>query len=430
MKLILKKIVVAILQFESKLVLKKYKPKIVAVTGSVGKTSTKDALYTALSAFYHVRKTHKSYNSDIGIPLTVLGCQNGWSDFGVWSKNILIGAKLILFKQKYPEVLILEVGADRPGDIYKIMQWIKPDVSVLTRIGKVPVHVEFYKSVSEVVKEKSWLVKCLKKDGLLVINADDTDILAMRKLTTAKAITYGIENDADLKGTFISPLYKDGEGVYGMSLKVDVSGNSIPVMLKGSIGNQHAYPVLAALSVLSGLEKNLLEGANAFSKYLPPEGRMRILDGINNSKIIDDTYNASPVAMEEGLKLLEKLEATGKKIAILGDMLELGRYSLSEHERMGEIASKSADIIIATGLRSKDLGESAIDAGTKRKNVYFVENSEEAGKIAESLINNGDLIYAKGSQGIRLEKALKFVLNDKEEASTLLVRQEKEWLKR
>ncbi len=430
MKFILKKIVVAILQFESKLVLKKYKPKIVAVTGSVGKTSTKDCLYIALSAFFHVRKTHKSYNSDIGIPLTVLGCQNGWGDASVWFKNILIGAKLIIFKKKYPEVLILEIGADRPNDIYKIMQWVKPDVSVLTRIGKVPVHVEFYKSVVEVVKEKSWLVKYLKKDGLLVLNADDEDILAMKKLTTAKCLTYGIEGEANIRGTFISPLYKDGEGVYGMSLKADIEGNSIPVLVKGAIGNQHAYPILASLAVLSGLGKNLVDGANAFSKYNPPEGRMRILEGINNSKIIDDTYNASPVAMEEGLKIFSTLEAKGKKIAILGDMLELGRYSLSEHERIGEIASKSVDVIIATGLRSKDLGESAIDAGFKRKNVYFAENAEEAGKIAETLIKNGDLIYAKGSQGMRLERALKMILKDKESAGDVLVRQEKEWLKR
>ena len=146
MKNISKKIIVWILKTEAKLALKRYKPSIIAVTGSVGKTSTKDAIFTAISPFFHVRKSAKSYNSDIGIPLTILGLENPWNNSWKWIQNIFKGAFVLIKREKYPEWLVLEIGADRPGEIKRLMSWIHPDISVVTRVGSVPVHVEFYKS--------------------------------------------------------------------------------------------------------------------------------------------------------------------------------------------------------------------------------------------------------------------------------------------
>ena len=154
MKEYAKFVTVYILTKLSKLILKKYKPKIVVVTGSVGKTSTKDAIYTAISPFAHVRKSEKSYNSEIGIPLTILGAPNGWSNPSVWLANILGGISLVLFKHKYPEWLVLEVGVGKPGDMKKIASWLRSDVVVITHFGTVPVHIEFFASKSEIVKEK------------------------------------------------------------------------------------------------------------------------------------------------------------------------------------------------------------------------------------------------------------------------------------
>ena len=132
MKTHLKNIISAILQFEARLILNKYNPKIIAVTGSVGKTSTKDAIFSVMSTSFYVRKSEKSFNSDIGIPLTILGCQNAWTDPIMWICNIWAGAMLIIFKHSYPEWLILEVGADRPGDIRKISKWLS---EVYTKAG-------------------------------------------------------------------------------------------------------------------------------------------------------------------------------------------------------------------------------------------------------------------------------------------------------
>ena len=128
MKSTFKKIIGLIIEWQAKLIIRKYKPKIVAVTGSVGKTSTKDAIFSVMSQFFYTRKSEKSFNSDIGIPLTIMGCPNGWYDPILWLKNILEGFYLIFFKAPYPQWLVLEVGADRPNDIKNVTKWLKPDV--------------------------------------------------------------------------------------------------------------------------------------------------------------------------------------------------------------------------------------------------------------------------------------------------------------
>ncbi len=428
MKNIFKKIVVSILTLESKKVLRKYNPKVIAVTGSVGKTSTKDALYTALSPFFHVRKTAKSFNSDIGIPLTILGLQNVWNDPKGWIVNVWKGFLLCVFKKEYPEYLVLEIGADRPGEIKKIMQWIHPDASIVTRVGKVPVHVEFYSSPLEVAKEKSELVKGVKKDGVVILNRDDEDVYFMRKETSARVVSFAIENDADVKASFPSFIYTDGK-VSGISFKVDIKGNSVPVSIVGSVGKQHIYPVLASLSLVYALNLSLLKGADAFKNHELSNGRMRILDGKEDAVIIDDTYNASPVAMEEGLNTLRDVETEGRKIAVLGDMLELGKYSLAEHKRLGVIASKSAQIVMGVGIRAKDLiTEATLLLGEEK--VFWFDDAKKAGEFLKTFIKPKDLVYMKGSQGIRLERAVKEILKEGLDPKDFLVRQEEEWLKR
>jgi UDP-N-acetylmuramoyl-tripeptide--D-alanyl-D-alanine ligase len=428
MKHIFKKIVISILTWESKKILSKYKPKIIAVTGSVGKTSTKDALYTALSPFFHVRKTAKSFNSDIGIPLTILGLQNVWNDPKGWLINIWKGFLLCIGKKEYPEYLVLEIGADRPGEIRKVMGWIHPDASVVTRVGKVPVHVEFYASPLEVAKEKSELVKGVKKDGVVILNRDDEDVYFMRKDTSARVVSFAIENDADVKASFPSYIYTDGK-VSGISFKVDIKGNSVPVSIVGSVGKQHIYPVLASLSLVYALNLSLLKGADAFKGHELSNGRMRILDGREDTVIIDDTYNASPVAMEEGLNTLRGIETEGRKIAVLGDMLELGKYSPSEHKRLGVVASKSAQIVVGVGIRAKDLvAEASLLLGEDK--VFWFDDAQKAGEFLKNFIKPKDVIYAKGSQGIRLERAVKEILKEGLSPKDFLVRQEEEWLKR
>src|SRR3989338_2393009 len=146
MRTIFRKTLIHILRIESELVLSKYKPKIIVITGSVGKTSTKDAIYAVLSKVSYVRKSEKSYNSELGLPLTVLGCPNGWNDPFVWIQNIFKGLWLFLIPHKYPKWLILEVGVGKPDDMKNTAAWLKTDIVVMTQIGETPAHIEFFES--------------------------------------------------------------------------------------------------------------------------------------------------------------------------------------------------------------------------------------------------------------------------------------------
>ncbi|MDB5204129.1 MAG: UDP-N-acetylmuramoylalanyl-D-glutamyl-2,6-diaminopimelate--D-alanyl-D-alanyl ligase [Candidatus Taylorbacteria bacterium] len=429
MKNILKKIVVKIITIEAKLVLKKYKPKIVAVTGSVGKTSTKDAIYTALSPFFFVRKSAKSFNSDIGIPLTILGLPNAWNDHKLWFKNMYDAFWLVVSKSKYPEWLVLEIGADHPGEIEEVMKWIHPDISVITRIGNVPVHVEFYKSVAEVIKEKSYLARGLKPEGTLILNADDSDVMGFKEFTSAKVSTFGIKEKSDIKASFIQPIYKN-EKVNGVSFKIDVLGSSIPVTLENIYGNQFVYPVLASFAVVHALGLSPLKAVESFDSYEYPRGRMNIISGINDSVIIDDTYNASPVAMEEGFNAVKGLNCVGKKIAIVGDMLELGKLSQDEHHRLGILAGEIFEMIGLVGIRAKEMKGALQEIGFEEKNIFVFENSVDAGETMKEKISKGDIVYVKGSQGMRLERVVERIMSDPKQKEKLLVRQEKEWVSR
>ncbi|MEK9200940.1 MAG: UDP-N-acetylmuramoyl-tripeptide--D-alanyl-D-alanine ligase [Patescibacteria group bacterium] len=417
MKSFLKDILVAILEFEARAVLKKYRPTIIAITGSVGKTSTKDAIYSVLSRTGHVRKSEKSFNSEIGVPLTILGCQNAWSNPVLWLKNIFQGLELIFFKSTYPDCLVLEVGADKPSDISNLAEWLKPHIVVITKVSDVPVHVEFFPSAEALLKEKAFLVKSLRKDGTLVLYADDAKVLSLGKGMSQKIITFGMTNSATITGTNDSIVYESGRPV-GISFKLNYEGNSVPVVIKGVLGSHHIYPLIAAASVALARKVPLSEIVSKLSEHVAPKGRMNIIKGINDSILIDDTYNSSPDALQEALNTLSKVETSGKKIAVLGDMLELGKFSVEEHKKAGERASQVASLVVSVGQRSKEMpGVSA-----------SFESSLQALDFLKDKVGQGDLVLVKGSQSIRMEHIVKGLMLEPEKAYELLVRQEPEWL--
>lgn len=469
MKSLLKKIVVTILTAEAKLVLRKYRPQIVAITGSVGKTSTKDAIYTVLSAATYVRKSQKSFNSEIGIPLTILGRPNAWSDLAGWLRNFLEAFILLILPHPYPRLLILEVGADRPGDIEKVTRWIKPDVSVITKLSDVPVHVEFFRSPAEVAHEKSFLAQALKKDGTLVLNADDEEVMSFAGLVNgaaraAKIITFGFDPSANVRASDYEILYekrgdaggtRGGDGrnqggvefPVGIKYKVNIYGEeSREVVVRGSIGKQNAYTTLAAIAVGISEELKMAEMVEALSEHETPPGRMKIIEGVGGSVVIDDSYNSSPVALKGALEALKDVKigagagagtsgtganSRGKKIAILGDMLELGSFSAAEHRVAGEIAAGICSVLITVGLRARAMREAAIGAGMSENSAISFDDSREAGEYAKKIIGAGDVVLVKGSQGtLRMERAVEVLMAQPEKKEKLLVRQENEWKKR
>jgi len=437
MRTTIKKPLVYILRIESRLVLWKYKPKIIAVTGSVGKTSTKDAVFAVISGVSYVRKSEKSYNSEIGLPLTVLGCSNGWNNPFTWLLNILKGFWLFIWPHKYPKWLVLEVGVGKPGDMRSTASWLKTDVVIITAIGETPVHVEFFDSCKHLVEEKSGLIKTLKKDGFLILNNDDEIVSGMKEKTKNRVITFGFKEDSDIRGSSDSILYNNLGIPEGLTFRIDEAGSSLPVVIEGVFGRNHIYASLAALTLSSGLKLNMLDAINKLKNYNVPPGRMRLLKGINDSFIIDDTYNSSPFACKSALETLGEVKNSGRKIAVLGDMLELGRHTEGAHENIGKIAKENVDILIVVGPRARKIKEGAVESGMNIKNpagdgasIFEFLNSREVGEFLKTFIQKNDFVLIKGSQGMRMERAVETILQDKERKSEFLVRQDKEWLEK
>jgi UDP-N-acetylmuramoyl-tripeptide--D-alanyl-D-alanine ligase len=449
-KTIFKKIVTYLLQIESRLVLWKYKPKIIAITGSVGKTSTKDAVFAVISGIFYVRKSEKSYNSEIGLPLTILGCPNGWNNPYLWFLNILKGFWLFIWPHKYPQWLVLEVGIGKPGDMHRTASWLKSDVVIITAIGETPSHIEFFDSHKHLVEEKSKLIKTLKKDGLLILNNDDEIVSEMKTKTKSRVVTFGFKEDSDIKGSGDSIFYTDDGVPEGLIFRIDEDGNSFPVVIEGVFGRNHVYASLGAFAFSSGLKFNMLDAVNKLKNYNVPPGRMRLLKGINNSLIIDDTYNSSPFACESALKTLAEVKigglvspkqsVGGRKIAVLGDMLELGKHTEEAHKNVGVVARTvlaTGGILIVVGPRAKKIKEGAMEvypssgvAGMNETSIYEFLDSREAGEFLKIFVQKNDLILVKGSQGMRMEYAVEAILFDKKNKKNLLVRQDEEWKKK
>ncbi len=413
------------------MVLKKYKPKIIGITGTVGKTSVKDAIAHVLALKYRVGKSEKSYNSEIGVPLAILGEQSAWGNVLGWANIFLKGLSLLIKKNKYPEYLVLEMGIDRPGDMDSLVRWVKPHIAVVTAIGEVPVHVEFFENAEAVATEKSKIIEGLPKEGLAILNANDQEVLSMRRKTYARVMTYGLRGEttgakgADVEASNYSLMEEKGRPA-GISFKVEYNGNIVPLKIDGMFGLQAVLSVLPAIAVGLEEEINLVSIVQALSEVKQPPGRLFLLDGKDETLIIDSTYNSSPLALQSALDVLSEMKAK-RKLAVLGDMLELGKYTAEEHRKIGIYAKGKADILITVGLRAKLTADEAKRVRLGVKNIHSFKNTEEAIINLPKIIKKGDLILVKGSQGMRMEKIVESLMANPEKAKELLCRQEKEW---
>lgn len=420
-----KKIIYTILTWEAILVLKRFKPRVIGVAGSVGKTSTKDAIYAALKDFVIIRKNKKSLNSEIGVPLTILNLESAWNSPIGWIKNIIQGFKVI-FSKEYPEWLVLELGTDHPGDMKKLISWVSLDYAVFTRFPDVPVHAEYFKKADDVNEEDAHMMFGLKKEGVLVLNADDAKISELELKSTFKTIWYGA--GANKNGVSISHFeiqYDQEQNPVGQHVKINFGSNSVPFSITGALGVQHVYPILAALVVAKDIGINVLDVLQALDSYTVPVGRMNILKGVGEIIILDDSYNSSPIAVHAGLETLSQIE-TQTKIAVLGDMSELGRYTQSEHKKIAHILKENKiNHLITLGEKADIIRQEAQELGIK-KVCNALSHKDAASKVVE-WSKGKTVVLIKGSQSARMEKVTYELLKDKNMASHMLVRQESVW---
>jgi UDP-N-acetylmuramoyl-tripeptide--D-alanyl-D-alanine ligase len=225
----MRKLLKNILKVLAVLTLKKYQPGVIGITGSAGKTSTKEAVYAVLKQERIVRRSQGNFNNELGLPLTILSAADKVVGALFWPKIIIKAIGRLIFSDKdYPEVLILEMAADRPGDIKYLTDLAKPHIGVITAIGDIPVHVEFYSSPEAVAREKAHLIESLPANGFAALNYDDEIVYNLRSRTRAHLITYGFNEGADLKLSNLEYRIEDEQPV-GISFKVQYGGSFVPI---------------------------------------------------------------------------------------------------------------------------------------------------------------------------------------------------------
>lgn len=419
-----KKFLEKILSFMARTVLRKYRPLIVGITGSVGKSSAKEAVALALSTGYVVRKAEGNYNNEIGIPLTIIGAKSGGHSLFRWLGILLKWLYVIIFPTRYPQVLVLEMGIDRPGDMEFLLQSVMVKIGVVTQVSSS--HLAYFGTLNNIAREKGKVIVSLPEDGFAILNADDKRVMKMGDRTKAKIITYGFEAGADVHAdNFV--LHREAKRAEGFSLKVNFDGTTVPLRLPKVVAKHHIPAALAALSVALALKLNLVDVVTALEAFEPLPGRLRLLPGRDNTLLLDDTYNASPESTRAALDVMGGLMAP-RKIVVLGDMLELGPDATKEHADLaGAVRESGAHIVVTVGKHMRALHERLLEEGFSRKQVLWMPDPMSVVEPLLNMVRADDLILVKGSRGLRMEKIVEQLLVDPRTATSFLCCQSDDW---
>ncbi len=424
---------------------------VIAVTGSVGKSTTKQAIGAVLQSDVlenRVRVPKNSFNNELGVPLTVFGHPApGRSPFG-WA-SLLMDAFRMRWGWIHTGVntFVFEMGADKPGDLEYLTTIAKPDIAVVTAITNdddslVPVHASNYPSLDALAEEKSQLVKALKPGGVAVLNADDKKVFGMRHLTTERALTFGEADGTDVRIVLCKIVTERGDGgniPVGLEVHLENYQRQYHAVIPGVFGRSAAYAYAAAVAVADAMDVSPEQIAEFGRHFKPVNGRTRILPGIKHTTLFDDTYNASPASVIQAVKDLgsvEKIEGQ-RTIACLGEMRELGPKSEEMHRRVGaETAKAGIDVLVCCGIFGRAILDGALANGMSQDRAFFIEDTPEAGLFIQEMLKPGDIILAKASQGtletkgVRMERVIKELMAEPARAKELLVRQEDAWLRK
>jgi UDP-N-acetylmuramoyl-tripeptide--D-alanyl-D-alanine ligase len=346
--------------------------RVVAITGSVGKTTTKEFVAAVLSQRYRVLKSQGSLNNEIGLPLTLLELDDDH------------------------EYVVLEMGTYGPGEITLLAEIARPHVGVVTNVG--PVHLERMGTVERIAQCKSELPRALPEDGVAVLNADDAWVHAMAEVTRAGVFTYGLSAGCDL---WADQVESHGlEGVRFWFHRAQPGGADQAVHAHIALLGRHSVHTAlraAAVGLVEGLSwDEILHGLRTGEQL-----RLLVVPGANGSTLLDDTYNSSPDSAIAALNLLAELE--GRKVAVLGDMLELGVYEVEGHNRVGRRVMDVAEILITVGERGALIGRAALEYGMPAEHVIQFATNEEATACLQALVEPDDVILVKGSRGMAME---------------------------
>jgi len=342
----------------------------VAITGSNGKTTTKDLTAAVLSGRWNVLKTEANFNNEIGLPLTLLGLE-----------------------EKH-QAAVVEMGMRGFGQIHALARIAEPTIGIVTNVGET--HMELLGSLENIAKAKAELVEMIEPNGTVILNADNAFVLQMREKSKAKVVTFGIDSMADV-------VAKDIRTV-GNSMEFSCSyGKTIETFVLPMVGRHNIYNGLAAITtgfVLGLSAEEIQQGLDGFEAT-----KMRFeYKKVKEYHVINDAYNASPMSMTAAIETLAEV-AKGRKIAVMGDMLELGSVSKAAHEQVGrELAAKGVDALLTRGEMGSFIAEAAKAAGLL--SVYSCDSHADAAKVLHKILQPGDTILFKGSRGMQMEKII------------------------
>lgn len=408
----------------SRQIIKKYHPIVIGITGSVGKTSAKEAIFCVVSQKHTTRRGLKNFNNEFGLPFAILGVNSPGRNPFLWLSVICKALRLIIFNQKFPQVLILEYGIDRIGDMTHLLSIAKPNIAVITNIGLS--HYEYFKNEETLENEKGKLAEAVLPGGTLIVNADNPRALNQKNKTKEKVLSYGMHDLTDIQ---ISNVKENLQNVFDISTSFTVKTPSkkFNAFIK-TLGEPHLSSIAAAIAVGESLctEQNLI--LDGLKNYKPVPGRLNIIAGIKKTVIIDDTYNSAPDSARAALELLAKFPGQNK-IAILGDMLELGNLSEQEHLEVGKLAAGlELTKLITVGAEGKAIADGAKAAGMDGGKILSFDLSDQTVNAVKNLMVSDTILLIKGSQGMRMEKITKEIMAEPMRATELLCRQDTKWL--
>ncbi|HXV37932.1 MAG TPA: UDP-N-acetylmuramoyl-tripeptide--D-alanyl-D-alanine ligase [Myxococcota bacterium] len=355
---------------------------VVAITGSNGKTTTKEMCASILSVTAPCHRTPGNLNNQFGLPLTLLG------------------------RDEAARSIVVELGMNHRGEIAQLVEIAKPTIGVITNIGTA--HIEFLGSREEIAREKGDLIAGLPSSGAAVLNADDPLALAQRSRTRARVIRFGVGPDAEVRAARV-------ERVDGRGQRIElVTPYGSGVALVPGLGATTAINALAATAAALAAGASLADVIKGLADHTGAKGRFERRDLRGGGVLIDDSYNANPQSMEAALRALAELKGAHRAVAILGDMGELGATSEAAHRELGRLVrALGIDVLIALGERARAIAASALDAGMPHDRVSVASDPVDAGRRAVEFLQEQDTVLVKGSRSMRMERVVEAIVGQK-----------------
>ena len=366
---------------------RKWSGPLVAVTGSAGKTTTKEMIASVLGVRLSVLKSPENLNNELGVPLSLLALENSH------------------------QVAVMELAMSHPGEIRRLASVVEPNVGVVTNVA--PVHLEFFESLAAIARAKYELVEQLPSDGVLVLNADDEHVRQFRERGSGRVVTFGVESRADYQATRLRVT-----SAGGMDFDLRAEGRVLPVSLHLP-GAHNVRNALAAVAVARQFDvplDSIVPALDQLRSYGQRSEVFRLPGGVT---LINDSYNSNPQALEEMLRVLGTWPSAGRRLLVAGEMLELGETAPQWHCKLGEkaVAMGRVDWLVAVQNQARFFLEGARQAGLKSSRMRFFARVEEAGEFVSSLISAGDTVLVKGSRGVGLERLVERVRSHAESSS-------------